>query len=183
MRVPADAYGAYACFDFAASGPYVEIDMNPEAGSEGGDSSIDAVFLSPHKFLGGPGSTGAPVFNERLYHQDLPPSVGGGGTVEYVGPVDQDFIADIEEREKAGTPGVLQTLKAALALDLKQRVGVARIKVREHELLSRALQRWSANPRIEILGNPDPAQRIGIVSFNLRDPRGRYLHPVPLLRC
>jgi hypothetical protein len=117
------------------------------------------------------------VFNERLYPRDLPPSVAGGGTVDYVSPQDQDFIADVEEREKAGTPGVLQVLKAALALDVKRRIGPARIEAREHELLARALQRWGAHPRIEILGNPDPARRIGIVSFNLADPRGRYLHP------
>jgi hypothetical protein len=97
--------------------------------------------------------------------------------VDYVSPVDQDFIADIEEREKAGTPGVLQTFKAALALELKRRIGAERIEAREHELLARALDRWNAHPRIEVLGNPDPARRIGIVSFNLADPRGRYLHP------
>jgi selenocysteine lyase/cysteine desulfurase len=171
------AHGALACVDFAASAPYVEIDMNPPADASGGDASLDAIFLSPHKFLGGPGSSGVLVFNERLYQRDLPPSVGGGGTVDYVSPVDQDFIADIEEREKAGTPGVLQTLKAALAIQLKSRLGVARIEAREHELLSRAFERWSGNERIEILGNPDPKRRIGIVSFNLRDARGRYLHP------
>lgn len=170
------AHGAYACFDFAASAPYVEIDMNPPADGEG-DASMDAVFLSPHKFLGGPGSSGVLVFNERLYPRDLPPSVGGGGTVDYVSPIDQDYIRDVEEREKAGTPGVLQTLKAALALDLKRRIGVTRIEQRERELVGRALARWSAHERIEILGNPDPGRRIGIVSFNLRDPRGRYLHP------
>jgi selenocysteine lyase/cysteine desulfurase len=171
------AHGAWACFDYAASAPYVEIDMNPPVGAEGGDPSIDAVFISPHKFLGGPGSSGVLVFNERLYHRELPPSVAGGGTVDYVSPVDQDFIADIEEREKAGTPGVLQTFKAALAMELKRQVGVERIEAREHELLARAMRRWSTNGNIEILGNPDPERRIGIVSFNLRDPRGRYLHP------
>jgi selenocysteine lyase/cysteine desulfurase len=171
------AHGAYACFDYAASAPYVAIDMNPGPGRKGDDASIDAVFLSPHKFLGGPGSSGVLIFNERLYHRELPPSVGGGGTVDYVSPVDQDFLADIEARERAGTPGVLQTLKAALALELKERIGPERIEAREHELVARALQCWGANPRIEILGNPDPARRIGIVSFNLRDPRGRYLHP------
>jgi selenocysteine lyase/cysteine desulfurase len=170
-------HDAWACFDYAASGPYVEIDMNPPRDPDGGDPSLDAVFLSPHKFLGGPGSSGVLVFNERLYPRDLPPSVAGGGTVDYVSPVDQDFIPDIEEREKAGTPGVLQTLKAALALDLKRRVGTRRIEEREQELVDRAMQRWGAHPRIEILGNPDPARRIGIVSFNLGDPRGRYLHP------
>ena len=171
------ANDAFACFDYAASAPYVEIDMNPPLDDDGGDASLDAVFLSPHKFLGGPGSSGVLVFNERLYSKGLGPSVAGGGTVDYVSPHDQDFIADIEEREKAGTPGVLQTLKAALVLELKQRIGVARIEAREHELLRRALRRWSAHDGIEVLGNPDPSRRIGIVSFNLRDARGRYLHP------
>jgi selenocysteine lyase/cysteine desulfurase len=171
------AHDAYACFDYAASGPYVDIDMNAPRDPDGGDPSLDAVFLSPHKFLGGPGSSGVLVFNERLYSRDLPPSVAGGGTVDYVSPEDQDFIADIEEREKAGTPGVLQILKAALALELKCRIGAERIEAREQELVSRALARWGAHPRIEILGNPDPTRRIGIVSFNLGDPRGRYLHP------
>jgi selenocysteine lyase/cysteine desulfurase len=170
-------HDAWACFDYAASAPYTAIDMNPPRDPDGGDASIDAVFISPHKFLGGPGSSGVLVFNERLYPRELPPSVGGGGTVDYVSPVDQDFIVDIEARERAGTPGVLQTFKAALALDLKQQIGPARIEAREHELLGRALHRWAAHPRIEILGNPDPARRIGIVSFNLGDPRGRYLHP------
>ena len=75
------------------------------------------------------------VFNERLYPRDLPPSVAGGGTVDYVSPIDQDFIADVEEREKAGTPGVLQTLKAALALDLKRRIGATRIDAREQTVV------------------------------------------------
>ncbi|RPI15028.1 MAG: aminotransferase class V-fold PLP-dependent enzyme [Lysobacterales bacterium] len=171
------AHGAHACFDYAASGPYVEIDMNPPRGPDGADVSLDAVFLSPHKFLGGPGSSGVLVFNERLYPRELPPSVAGGGTVDYVSPVDQDFIADVEEREKAGTPGVLQILKAGLALELKRQVGAARIEARETELVTRAIARWGAHERVEILGNPDPTRRIGIVSFNLRDPRGRYLHP------
>jgi selenocysteine lyase/cysteine desulfurase len=171
------AHDAYACFDYAASAPYVDIDMNPAPDADGGDASYDAVFLSPHKFLGGPGSSGVLVFNERLYARDLPPSVAGGGTVDYVSPYDQDFIVDIEEREKAGTPGVLQTMKAALAMDLKRAIGVERIEAREHALLQRAMQQWARNENVEILGNLDPARRIGIVSFNLRDARGRYLHP------
>ncbi len=170
-------YDAIACFDFAASAPYVSIDMNPPAGQHQGDASIDAVFISPHKFLGGPGSTGVLVFNEKLYHSELPPSVSAGGTVDYVGPTSQDFIKDIEEREKPGTPGVLQIMKAALAFEIKDHLGVAAIERREKELLRRVLARWQANDAIEILGNPDPARRISIVSFNLRDPRGKYLHP------
>ena len=170
-------YDAYACFDYAASAPYVDIDMNPEPGPDGGDPSLDAVFISPHKYLGGPGSTGILVFNESLYRRELPPSVCGGGTVDYVSPSGHDFVEDIEERERAGTPGVLQILKAALAFEVKRAVSVPRIEERETELLERAMARWSRHERIEILGNPDPSRRVCIVSFNLRDPSGQYLHP------
>ena len=167
-------YGALACFDYAAAAPYVEIDMNP-AGDPA--AALDAVFLSPHKFLGGPGSSGILVFHERHYPKDLPPSVGGGGTVDYVGPHAHDFTSDIEAREKAGTPGIFQTLRAALALEVKAALGVEAIEAREHELVARAFARWTANPAIEILGPADPVRRIGIVSFNLRDPREGFVHP------
>jgi len=170
-------HGALACFDYAACAPYVEIDMNPPPDKYNGDASLDAVFISPHKFLGGPGSSGVLVFNRRIYHSELPPSVSAGGTVDYVGPDSQDFITDIEEREKAGTPGVLQTLKAALAFQIKDHIGVPAIEERERELLRRTFDRWQDNPQIEILGHPDPDRRISIVSFNLRDRGGKYLHP------
>jgi selenocysteine lyase/cysteine desulfurase len=180
-------HGAMACFDYAASAPYVTIDMNPPAGTDG-DASLDAVFISPHKYLGGPGSSGVLVFNKRIYPERLAPTVAAGGTVDYVSERDQDYIADIEEREKAGTPGTLQVLKAALALRVKEWVTDAAIEARERTLLQRAMARWSAAPGIEILGNPDPARRIAIVSFNIRAARdvqtagnargaGRYLHP------
>jgi selenocysteine lyase/cysteine desulfurase len=165
-------HDALACFDYAASAPYVGIDMNP-----GGDGWLDAIFISPHKFLGGPGSSGILVFNDRLYRRELPPSIAGGGTVHYVSPEDQDFIEDIEEREKAGTPGILQTLRAALAFEIKDALSCEAIQAREHRLLQKVFSRWTLQDGIEILGNPDPARRIGIVSFNVRDPRGRYLHP------
>lgn len=164
--------GALACFDYAASAPYVDINMNP-----GGDGWLDAIVLSPHKFLAGPGASGVLVFNERLYRHDLPPTVAGGGTVDYVSPKDQDFIADIETREKAGTPGILQTLRAALAFEVKRAVGVETIVARERGFLERVFERWSEADGIEILGNRDPRRRIGIVSFNVRDPRGGHLHP------
>ena len=169
-------YGAIACFDFAACAPYVNIDMNPEPEGEGDDPSIDAVFISPHKFLGGPGSSGVLVFNERIYDRELPPSVSAGGTVDYVGMTGQDFISSIEEREKAGTPGVLQTLKAGLVFQIKDSVGVDVINAREHELTDRAMKSWVANENIEVLGNPDPSSRVGIISFNIKDSNGRYLH-------
>ena len=160
-------HGAIACFDYAACAPYVPIDMNPPATADG-DASLDAVFISPHKYLGGPGSSGVLVFNKRIYAEQLAPTVAAGGTVDYVSASDQDFITDIEEREKAGTPGTLQVLKAALALRVKAWVTDEAIEARERAMLARAMARWSAAPGIELLGNPDPARRIAIVSFNVR---------------
>ena len=170
-------HDAIACFDYAASAPYVQIDMNPPADKYEGDASLDAIFISPHKFLGGPGSTGVLVFNERLYHRDLPPTVSAGGTVDYVGPVTQDFLPQIEDREKPGTPGVLQVLKAGMVFEIKDNIGAERIEAREHQLVARVFERWHANPAIEILGNQDPARRVGIISFNIKANDKRYLHP------
>jgi selenocysteine lyase/cysteine desulfurase len=169
------AHDAIACFDYAACAPYLKIDMNPAAVSDE-DPSIDAIFISAHKFLGGPGSSGVLVFNERIYNRELPPTISAGGTVDYVGIASQDFITNIEEREKAGTPGVLQTFKAALAFQIKDRVGVECIHAREVELTKRAFSKWSASEGVEILGNPDPEQRVGIMSFNLKSANGNYLH-------
>ena len=167
--------GALALFDYAAAGPYVEIDMTP-TGDPGG--RLDAVFLSPHKFLGGPGSCGLLVFHESLYRGDLAPTVGGGGTVSYVNEVDHDYTDDVEAREAAGTPGLFQTLRAAYALEVKRAVGVDVIREREHAHLARALAAWAEDDRIEVLG-PAAAdvERLAIVSFNVRDGRGGVLHP------
>ena len=151
--------------------------MNPADDKFDGDASLDAIFISPHKFLGGPGSTGVLVFNERLYDRALPPTVSAGGTVDYVGPTNQDFITHIEEREKPGTPGVLQVLKAAMVFEVKDNVTTARIEEREHQLLQKVFNRWLNNPGVEILGNQDPAKRVGIVSFNIKSGGGQYLHP------
>jgi selenocysteine lyase/cysteine desulfurase len=170
-------HDAIACFDYAASAPYVEIDMCPPGDEPGEDSSLDAIYVSPHKFLGGPGSSGILIFNERVYDRSLTPCIAGGGTVSYVNRQNQDFYVDIEEREKAGTPGILQTFKAALAFAVKDAIGTERIEAREDEMLQLAFSRWQSNPGIEVLGNPDPAKRVAIVSFNIKGPDERYLHP------
>lgn len=168
-------YDALACFDYAAAAPYTAIDMNPAGAPE---DSLDAVFLSPHKFLGGPGSSGLLAFNENLYPQDLPPSVGGGGTVVYVNPEGHAFIRDIEEREKAGTPGIFQIMRASLALEVRDALGIDNITDREHELLTRAFEAWRVEPAIRILGgNLSAEERIGIISFNIACDDGRILHP------
>jgi selenocysteine lyase/cysteine desulfurase len=170
-------HNALACFDYAASAPYVKIDMNSPKEQDDEDPSIDAIFISPHKFLGGPGSSGVLIFNERIYHRELPPSVGGGGTVDYVGPTQHDFITNIEEREKAGTPGVLQTMRAALTFQVKDATGIEKIEAREQAHLQKAFEKWKSNANIEIMGNQDPTKRVAIASFNIKDPWGQYLHP------
>lgn len=158
-------------FDYAAVAPYVEIDMNKDE-----DSYFDAIFFSPHKFLGGPGSSGILVFREELYRKDLPPTAAGGGTVDYVGFHVQDYSKDIETREMAGTPPILQTIKAALVMDLKEKIGVERIERIEAEYTKDFLSRLKQMPNIEMLGRVDPEEKIPIISFNIRH-RDRILHP------
>ncbi|MEM7051508.1 MAG: aminotransferase class V-fold PLP-dependent enzyme [Acidobacteriota bacterium] len=164
-------HGALACFDFAASAPYCEIDMNRDD-----ESYFDAIFISPHKYLGGPGSCGVLLFRDDLYRCDLPPSCSGGGTVDYVGPHDHDYLSDIEEREKAGTPPILQLMRAALAMDLKETLGFEAIEATEHRYLEQVMDRFLAHPGIHVLGNPDPRQRMAVISFNIRHG-DKFLHP------
>jgi len=164
-------HGCLVCFDFAASAPYVKIDMN-----NNNDTFFDAIFISPHKFVGGPGSSGILVFNERVYKTILSPTSSGGGTVDFVSSTTVDYSKDIEIREKAGTPGVLQTIKAALAIDLKDAIGIEKIEAKELEYTTRALDRLSKHPKIEILGPLDPENRISIVSFMINH-ENKYLHP------
>ncbi len=170
-------HGALALFDYAASAPYVEINMQPEDSTPENNTSLDAVFISAHKFLGGPGSSGVLVFNKSIYNSNLAPTVSGGGTVSYVAEHMHDFFDDIEEREKAGTPGVLQILRAALCFKVKDEIGVEQIAKIEHQWLEKAFGRWNNNPLIEVLGDLDINHRVGIVSFNIKTHSGKYLHP------
>jgi selenocysteine lyase/cysteine desulfurase len=158
-------------FDFAAVAPYAEIDMNRD-----GKSYFDAIFFSPHKFLGGPGSSGVLVFREELYRKDLPPTTAGGGTVVYVGFDRQDYSEDIETREMAGTPPILQTIKAALAMEVRERIGVRAIERIEKENLSRFLSQLSRIQNLELVGRYGDPDLTPIVSFNIRH-KDRILHP------
>ena len=164
-------YGGLACFDFAASAPYVKINMNKDS-----DTFFDAIFISPHKFVGGPGSSGILVFNERIYNLALSPTSAGGGTVNFVSSTTVDYSKDIETREKAGTPGVLQTIKAALVIDLKDAIGIDNIESKELDYTTRALERLSKHSKIKILGPIDPEKRISIMSFMIKQGN-KYLHP------
>jgi selenocysteine lyase/cysteine desulfurase len=158
-------------YDFAAVAPYVEIDMNRDE-----KSYFDAVFFSPHKFLGGPGSSGILVFREELYRKDLPPTTAGGGTVDFVGFNAHDYSKDIETREMAGTPPILQTIKAALAMDLKDKIGVNKIERIEAEYTKDFLKKMKRIPNLEMVGRVDPEEKIPIISFNIQH-KDRILHP------
>ncbi|KAK4771822.1 hypothetical protein SAY86_013597 [Trapa natans] len=157
------SYGAFACFDFAASGPYVEIDMRPEE-----DEGYDAVFLSGHKFLGGPGSPGILLMKKSLYLLgSSPPSTCGGGTVDYVNGLGEQctvYTKDIEDRENAGTPPIIQIIRASLAFQLKAYVGFDVIKELEDRYIAEALRRLIPNRNVEILGNRTVG-RLAILSF------------------
>ena len=158
------AHGALSFWDFAASAPYVEIDMGSAAGGDG--DYKDAVVLSPHKLIGGPGTPGVLVARKDLFTSTVP-AVPGGGTVQYVSSSRHTYLADIEHREEGGTPAIVESIRAGLVFHLKETVGVAVIKEREHDFIRRAISSWSTNPNIEIMGNPD-AERLSIVSFVIR---------------
>ena len=164
-------HGAPVFFDFAAVAPYVKIDMNRDAAS-----SFDAIFFSPHKFLGGPGSCGILVMNERLYRRDLPPTTAGGGTVVYVGRRHHDYAEDIETRETAGTPPILQTIRAALAMEVKDGLGVREIERVERGHLRRFLEGLAGIPGVRLVGRYDTGDLTPIVSFNIVHGE-RILHP------
>lgn len=168
------AHGAILCLDCAASAPYLKIDMHPD---DDPNSRIDVVYFSPHKFVGGPGACGVLIFDRAIYREDLPPTQSAGGTVKYVWKDGHDFIDDVEARESAGTPGVPQVVRAALALQLQAEVGLTTIEQREHAALRQAFDCWQSNDRIHVLGPQCPQARIGIVSFNIDDPRGGVIHP------
>jgi len=163
-------HGALSFFDFAAAAPYVAMEMDPA-----GDplAHKDAVFISPHKFIGGPGTPGVLVARRDLFRNRVP-SMPGGGTVAYVNPEEHVYLTDVEHREEGGTPAIVESIRAGLVFQLKAAVGVDAIREREEDFIGRALHRWEANPGIEILGSHQ-AERLSIVSFVVRR-EGRYLH-------
>jgi selenocysteine lyase/cysteine desulfurase len=167
-------HGALSFYDFAAAAPYVEVEMTPHRpGPEADLDYKDAIFLSPHKLIGGPGTPGVLVARRELFRNRVP-SMPGGGTVAYVNPLEHRYLTDIEHREEGGTPAIVESIRAGLVFGLKEAVGVEAIRAREESFIRRAIARWRAEPGIEILGNPD-LDRLSIVSFVVRH-EGRYLH-------
>ena len=170
-------HGALAFWDFAAAAPYVDVEMNPR-GRDGRPADPaerkDAIFLSPHKFIGGPGTPGVLIVSNALLINAVPDMVGGG-TVSYVNTEDHRYIAHPEHREEAGTPAIIESIRAGLVFALKEAVGVDAIQAREHDFLRRAVTVWNAHPAIEVLGNTE-AERLSILSFVIKRPDGTFLH-------
>jgi selenocysteine lyase/cysteine desulfurase len=155
-------YGGMCFVDFAASAPYVDINMHPADPME----KLDAIYFSPHKFLGGPGSSGVLVFDSSLYKNAVPDQPGGG-TVDWTNPWGEyKYIDDIELREDGGTPGFLQAIRTALCIDLKTQMGTQNIHIRENELVTRAFELFSRIPHVHILAAHNQ-NRLGILSFYL----------------
>ncbi len=164
-------YGAIAIWDYAAAGPYVSIDMGSPSN---GDGYLDAIVLSPHKFIGGPGTPGLLVARRELFANRVP-DVPGGGTVAYVNPAEHVYLDAIEHREEGGTPDIVGAIRAGLVFQLKAAVGVEEIQRREERFVRHAVTEWSSHPNIDILGNLD-AERLSIVSFTIRDGDLRLHH-------
>ncbi len=169
-------HGALSFWDCAAAAPYVDITMCP-AGEPGAHK--DAVFVSPHKLIGGPGTPGVLAVRRELVTNRVP-TVPGGGTVAYVNPEEHVYLDDVVMREEGGTPDIVGSIRAGLVFQLKEAVGVPVIRAAEETLLRRAVEAWQDEPGIEVLGNVD-AERLSILSFVVRRPpdaagHQRYLH-------
>jgi selenocysteine lyase/cysteine desulfurase len=163
-------HGALSFWDFAAAGPYVDIHMNPP------DDPLaykDAVFLSPHKFIGGPGTPGVLALRRSLCDNRVP-TVPGGGTVTYVNAREHKYITDPEQREEGGTPAIIESIRAGLVFQLKEAVGPDIIREREEIFIRRAIASWGSRKNLEVLGNKH-SERLSIVSFVVKHG-GRYLH-------
>jgi selenocysteine lyase/cysteine desulfurase len=165
----AKAAGALMIWDYAGGGPYLPIAMTPAAGV-----AIDAIVVSPHKFIGGPGASGVLIVRRDAVVSQRP-TWPGGGTVRFVSPDAHDYSENLEAREEAGTPNVVGDIRAALAFLVKDAIGVGRMAQRNRELTSRAIAAWAGVEQLELLGLLDAA-RLPIFSFRVRDGKGGYVH-------
>ncbi|MDG4830582.1 aminotransferase class V-fold PLP-dependent enzyme [Solwaraspora sp. WMMD1047] len=165
-------HGALACWDYAATAPHRGVTMT---GAPGRPASYhDAVFLSPHKFLGGPGTPGILVIRRELINNDVP-TMPGGGTVDFVGPTVRLYTQDAAQREEGGTPAIIESIRAGMVFQLAHEIGFDVIRGRETHRVRRAIAAWRRNPAIEILGDLDK-DRLPIVSFLVRRPDGKLVH-------
>ncbi len=163
------AAGAKMIWDYAGAGPYLPIAMTPAERAE-----IDAIVVSPHKFVGGPGASGILILRRDAVSARKP-SWPGGGTVRFVSPSAHDYSDSLESREEAGTPNGIGDVRAALAFIVKEAIGIEAMATRNRELVRRAFLAWKDVPQLEILGLPE-ADRLPVFAFRIGDGRGGYLH-------
>lgn len=161
------AQGAISVWDYAGAAPYLPIDMG---------IGMDAVVLSPHKFIGGPGASGLLILRRDAVTRARP-TAPGGGTVRYVSPWGHDYAQDVAVREEAGTPNVLGDIRAALCYLVKDAIGPETMEQRLGDLGRRARAAWADTPGLHILGTPEAQHRLPIFSFQILDPAGRVVHP------
>ncbi|MGF1724757.1 aminotransferase class V-fold PLP-dependent enzyme [Photobacterium nomapromontoriensis] len=150
-------FGALACWDFAAAAPYMAVDVQA--------IPMDAVFISPHKFLGGPGTPGLLVIHDDCFDQRLP-GLNGGGTVSYVNEYIHNYVDNIERREEGGTPAIIESIRAGLVFKIQQNIGLDYIEKREKELVKLAFDHWHPLTNVTLLGNQS-VDRLAIFSFNI----------------
>jgi selenocysteine lyase/cysteine desulfurase len=159
------AEGGYCFVDFACSAPYVDIDMHPNDDS---GRYLDAIYFSPHKFLGGPGSSGILIFNQKLYRNKIPDNPGGG-TVDWTNPWgEHKYFDEIEAREDGGTPSFLQTIRVALCIKLKEEMGVEKMMQREETMVRKIFERLEPITNLHILAD-HLKERLGVISFYIDD--------------
>ncbi len=169
-------YGGYCFVDFAASAPYVEINMHPENPAQ----RLDAIFFSPHKFLGGPGSSGILVFTNELYNREVPDNPGGG-TVSWTNRWNErKYVDDIEAKEDGGTPAIIQTVKTALCIKLKEDMLKHNMKEVKDNLFSELWNGLKSMDKVVIL-DEDKTNRLSILSFYLDIPDFSYNLVVKML--
>lgn len=165
---------ALSVWDFAAAAPYIDIEMNPRC-DDHPLAYKDVIALSPHKFIGGPGTPGLLIIRKELLERSSVPDIVGGGTVLYVNAEEHKYLSDVIHREEGGTPAIIESIRAGLVFQLKSAVGVETIRAHEEDFLRRAVDVWNNHPNISILGNQQ-AERLSIVSFTIKRPGGKYLH-------
>ena len=163
-------HGGLCFVDFACSAPYISLNMHPEDQT----AHLDAIYFSPHKFLGGPGTPGVLIFNKKIYNNIIPDQPGGG-TVVYTNPWKfHEYITDIEHREDGGTPPFLQGIKTAMCIRLKEEMGVDNMLKREKELINILFERFAAIENIEVLEGNNK-KRLGVVSFIIKGAHFNFI--------
>ena len=149
-------YGATVAFDAASFSSHDNLDAD----------YFDALFLSPHKLLGGVGSCGLLAIKKELVKSDKP-TFAAGGTVSYVSRSSHFFAPSVERTEEGGTQHVMGLIRAALAYRLRNEVGLDVIKSREDELTKLFCEGLDKIPEV-VSYCPRGVPRLPIFAFNVK---------------